>query len=247
MPRGGRPAVPGRRAQVARAWRSSPRRPRSSRRGCRGRRRSGPSRVAASAPGSAEPLTGDDPQRSGGRSGRAPRPAARGSAGASPARRRARRARAGRSARSVPSGSKLRVQHERRGRAAIAERAVREAPGSGTAGAAIIVVSRALSGIFDSSAAAGPSDPGLARSAPFGVPVVPEVRITDAALLGRAAAGWLSRRARSGPRAAGRRALARSSCQATKRLRRSPASSIDLGELLVVDDRLRAPRARRRR
>ena len=44
-------------------------------------------------------------------------------------------------------------------------------------GAAIIVFSRAFSGIMASSAAAGSSDLGCERDAPFGVPVVPEVRM----------------------------------------------------------------------
>ena len=45
-------------------------------------------------------------------------------------------------------------------------------------GAAIMVVWRACSGIFESSAAGAPSSLGLPRSAPFGVPVVPDVSIT---------------------------------------------------------------------
>jgi hypothetical protein len=44
-------------------------------------------------------------------------------------------------------------------------------------GAAIIVFSRALSGIIASSAAAGSSERGCERDAPFGVPVVPDVRM----------------------------------------------------------------------
>ena len=51
-------------------------------------------------------------------------------------------------------------------------------PQEWNSGAAIIVFSRAFSGIRDSSAAAGSSDLGWLREAPFGVPVVPEVRIT---------------------------------------------------------------------
>ena len=61
-------------------------------------------------------------------------------------------------------------------------------------GAAIIVVSRALSGILDSSAAAGSSVSGWAREAPFGVPVVPEVRIVvrpGSALPGPLAERWM--------------------------------------------------------
>src|SRR3954451_22046410 len=45
-------------------------------------------------------------------------------------------------------------------------------------GAASIVCSRARSGIMSNSAAAGPSDSGCLRWAPFGLPVVPLVRIT---------------------------------------------------------------------
>ena len=45
-------------------------------------------------------------------------------------------------------------------------------------GAAITVVPRARSGIASRIAAAGASDPGWLRCAPFGVPVVPLVRIT---------------------------------------------------------------------
>ena len=50
-------------------------------------------------------------------------------------------------------------------------------PQEWNSGAAIIVVSRAFSGIRSSSAAIGSIDFGCARLAPFGVPVVPEVRI----------------------------------------------------------------------
>ena len=52
-------------------------------------------------------------------------------------------------------------------------------------GAAIIVVSRARSGIFENSAATGSIESGCRRAAPFGVPVVPEVRITVRPGLGR--------------------------------------------------------------
>ncbi len=44
-------------------------------------------------------------------------------------------------------------------------------------GAAIIVVSRALSGIASNSEATGVSESGCLRWAPFGVPVVPLVRM----------------------------------------------------------------------
>ena len=45
-------------------------------------------------------------------------------------------------------------------------------------GAAIIVGSSALSGIFENSEAIGSIESGCLRCAPFGVPVVPEVRMT---------------------------------------------------------------------
>ncbi len=45
-------------------------------------------------------------------------------------------------------------------------------------GAAITVLSRAFNGIFENSAASGSTESGCLRAAPFGVPVVPEVRIT---------------------------------------------------------------------
>ena len=45
-------------------------------------------------------------------------------------------------------------------------------------GAAITVVSRARSGILEKRDAAGSIESGCLRAAPFGVPVVPEVRIT---------------------------------------------------------------------
>ena len=51
-------------------------------------------------------------------------------------------------------------------------------PQAWNSGAAIIVTSPSCSGIFESSAAAGSTEVGDWRVAPFGVPVVPEVRIT---------------------------------------------------------------------
>ena len=79
-------------------------------------------------------------------------------------------------ARSVSSGSNLRrsTSVEESGRASVKW----AKPQEWNIGAAIIVVSRALSGIFENSAAAGSSVSGCARAAPFGCPVVPEVRIT---------------------------------------------------------------------
>ena len=55
---------------------------------------------------------------------------------------------------------------------------MRVAPGVKQRGAAISVVSRARSGSREKSAAAGSSERGWWREAPFGEPVVPEVRIT---------------------------------------------------------------------
>ena len=51
-------------------------------------------------------------------------------------------------------------------------------------GAAIIIVSRLRNGILSISAAIASSPSGLERCAPFGVPVVPEVRITKRGLSG---------------------------------------------------------------
>jgi hypothetical protein len=50
-------------------------------------------------------------------------------------------------------------------------------PQAWNSGAAIIVFSRAFSGMRESSAATGSSDFGWLREAPLGVPVVPEVRM----------------------------------------------------------------------
>ena len=50
-------------------------------------------------------------------------------------------------------------------------------PHAWNSGAAIIVFSRARSGITDSSEAIGSIVLGIERDAPFGVPVVPDVRM----------------------------------------------------------------------
>ncbi len=78
--------------------------------------------------------------------------------------------------RSVCSGSNRRVRTSVD--ASGVERNMWAKPQAWKSGAAIIVVPSAWSGIRDSSPAAGASDPGLERFAPFGGPVVPEVRIT---------------------------------------------------------------------
>jgi hypothetical protein len=88
-------------------------------------------------------------------------------------------------------------------------------------GAAIIVRSRAWSGMTDSSAATGSRFFGCERAAPLGVPVVPEVRIVARP---RAAGGTTSDGSPASISASSVRSFGRgastSSCQATKRLRR---------------------------
>ena len=84
---------------------------------------------------------------------------------------------------SVPSGSKRR-------RSTIVEAVGRlmtkwKKPQEWKSGAAIIIVSRLRNGILSISAAIASSPSGLERWAPFGVPVVPEVRITKRGLSGR--------------------------------------------------------------
>ena len=92
-------------------------------------------------------------------------------------------------------------------------------------GAAIIVRSRALSGIRSSSAATGSSDCGCLRLAPLGVPVVPEVRISALPCSGGGDRSETSPPAissssvRSAPRSVS------GSCHAMKRRRPSVASS----------------------
>ena len=73
-----------------------------------------------------------------------------------------RRTRAGRSRASVSSGSKRRLQHERRRSAMPSVKCAK--PQEWNSGAAMIVRSRARSGIIDSSAAAGSSDSGCLRA-----------------------------------------------------------------------------------
>src|ERR1035437_181047 len=97
-------------------------------------------------------------------------------------------------------------------------------------GAAIIVVCRARSGIFENSAAAGSIESGCLRAAPLGVPVVPEVRITTRPFSAGAAPARdqrLQHRGRAGPARLG------PGDEAFAALRARPHQ---LGELLVVDD-----------
>ena len=86
-----------------------------------------------------------------------------------------------------------------------------------------ITVQRLFSGILDRYATTGSIDCGPPREAPFGVPVVPEVRITarPSRSGGTTALGSPSDISSSsvGSGQVGE------SCQATKRLRRWPASS----------------------
>jgi len=91
----------------------------------------------------------------------------------------------------------------------------------------LVVVSRERSGIFDSSAAAGSSVSGWLRVAPFGVPVVPEVRMTTrpGSAGGTTSAG--SPASISSSRV-GSETVSSPSFQATKRLRRTAASPIRL-------------------
>ena len=125
---------------------------------------------------------------------------------------------------SVASGSNLRL------RTSVDERLMPSVkctkPQEWNIGAAIIVFSRAFSGIIASSAAAGSSDRGCEREAPFGVPVVPEVRMIalPRSLGGRTpvVSPLLARSSSSGSFGL----PASASCQAMNRLRRRPASLI---------------------
>ena len=77
---------------------------------------------------------------------------------------------------SVASGSNLRLSTTVVDRPIASVKCAK--PQAWNSGAAIIVRSRERSGIRSSSAATGSSDCGCLRLAPFGVPVVPEVRMT---------------------------------------------------------------------
>ena len=98
-------------------------------------------------------------------------------------------------------------------------------PQEWNSGAAIIVRSPALSGICSSSAATGSSDCGWRRLAPFGLPVVPEVRISA---LPCSAGGSRSDGVAAGDQVVDRAVgpVASGSCQAMKRLRPAVAPSI---------------------
>ena len=137
---------------------------------------------------------------------------------------------------SVASGSNLRLSTIVEDRPMPSVKCAK--PQAWNSGAAIIVFSRAFSGIRDSSAATGSSDFGWLREAPFGVPVVPEVRMIalpgssgGTTFGGVAALDQLLERRVLGLRlrlVPGDVALAP-----------VPGVREHLGELLVVDDRLR--------
>ena len=124
---------------------------------------------------------------------------------------------------SVPSGSNLRLSTTVDSRPIASVKCAK--PQEWNIGAAIIVRSRARSGIRSSSAATGSSDCGCLRLAPFGVPVVPEVRISALPCSGGGDRSDVSPRAissssvRSPPRSLS------GSCHAMKRLRPRVASS----------------------
>ena len=158
-----------------RAWRSWPTPPRSSRRGCRGCRRTRPSTRWPGRP-AARSRWRPPPSATTRRTSRASPRAGRGSAASSPAPPPATSAlRAARSARSDSSGSNLRVSTivvpSSRPRVKCAK------PHEWNSGAAMCELARYCSGIFDSNETAGSSESGEPRLAPFGVPVVPEVRM----------------------------------------------------------------------
>ena len=96
-------------------------------------------------------------------------------------------------------------------------------PHEWNSGAAIIVVSRACSGIFDSSEAAGSSESGWLRDAPFGVPVVPDVRITTRPGSAGGTTSASSPCSMSSSSVGSDRSVS-GSCQAMNRLRRTAAS-----------------------
>ena len=123
-----------------------------------------------------------DLQRRQRRSGRASRRAGRGSAAPSPAPRRARRRGSVRSPPASPPGRSAAAAPSSR-RSAGSSRSG-GSPRSGRAAPRSSSSSRARKGIMSSSEASVISPSGLVRWAPFGVPVVPEVRITKRGLSG---------------------------------------------------------------
>ena len=137
---------------------------------------------------------------------------------------------------SVPSGSNLRRRTSVEESTSPSVKCAK--PQEWNIGAAIIVCSRALSGMRISSAAAGSSVSGWLREAPLGVPVVPEVRITTRPF---SAGGTTSEGSPPSIRSSsiGSSTGSEPSRQAMKRLRRWRRLGDQLGELLVVDERHR--------
>ena len=130
------------------------------------------------------------------------------------------------------------AQHDRGGQAD-RQHPVRVAPRVEDRRRDVRVLSRAVAGCGRAARATGSSDSGCLRLAPFGEPVVPDVRITMRPF---SAGGTTSEASPPAMRSSSSwsACLASSpSVQATKRLRRRPASATSVGELLVVDDRLR--------
>ena len=159
-----------------RGWRSRRRRPRWSRRCCRGCRRTGPSTSSARSPGSAEPGRGDDLARGTGRrqssmsSGRARMRCSITGITTSESQRSS-----SATARGSPRGRSVRRSTTVEPSSIASARCAK--PQVWNSGAAMWVRQPCRSGIRDSSATAA-SMPASLRGAPFGVPVVPEVRMT---------------------------------------------------------------------
>ena len=111
-------------------------------------------------------------------------------------------------------------------------------PQEWNSGAAMNVVCARFSGILDSSDTAGSSDCGCAAAAPFGVPVVPEVRITARPARARAAPAGSGRRA--GDQLVERGVVGVLGVVPGDEALAPLAGVLEqLGELLVVDDRHR--------
>jgi hypothetical protein len=97
-------------------------------------------------------------------------------------------------------------------------------PQAWNSGAAIIVRSRACSGITDSSEAIGSTVLGIERSAPFGVPVVPEVRMIARPCCPGGVTSDGSPRSINSSSSGSDTLPSSGSCQAMNRLRRRDAS-----------------------
>ncbi len=139
-------------------------------------------------------------------------------------------------ARSVSSGSNFRrsTSVEASGRPSVKW----AKPQEWNIGAAIIVVSRARSGIFENSAATGSSESGCLRGGALrGCRSCPEVRITTRPLARRGGVEFGAVAACDQLLSSGSSVAAGGSpAQATKRLRPAAPARDEPGELLVVDD-----------